>query len=79
MHYYYWNGEPWNGFDVFFSLLMSVLWILLIVWLVRTVVQSRHWKHHHETGSPLEIAKGRYAKGELTEAEYDALKKKLEE
>jgi uncharacterized membrane protein len=79
MHYYYWTGEGWNGFDFFFSLLMSVLWILLIVWVVRTVMHSRHWKHRDDPESAEETARLRLAKGEITEEEYRRLRKTLSE
>lgn len=79
MHYCYWTGEGWNGFDFFFSLLMSVLWILLIMWVVRTVMHSRHWKHRDGPESAEETARLRLAKGEITEEEYRRLRKTLSE
>lgn len=76
MHYY-WNGQPWDGTDVFFGLLMSILWIVLIVWVVRTVIHSRHLQHHDQT--PLDIAKTRYAKGEISKEQYEELQRDLKQ
>ncbi len=48
---------------------------LFIVWLVRTIKKSGH-----ETGgqqSPLDIAKSRYARGEITKEQFEQLKKDL--
>lgn len=75
MHYYYWDGG-WNGLDFFMSTLMALLWILLIVWIVRTVVRSRHWQGT-PPADPLDIAKSRYARGEITKAELADIKKEL--
>ena len=55
-------------------------WALLImgiVWIVRNISHGRH--HYRFTGGEdvLEIIKQRYAKGELTKAEFEAMKKDL--
>lgn len=78
MHYYYWNGEGWNGFDFFFSMLVSILWIVLIVWVVRTVVHSRRWKQH-DSETAEDIIRQRLARGEISEEEYLQLRQRLTE
>jgi putative membrane protein len=69
-----WNrGDYWGhalvGF-VFFIILVG-----LAVYLIRTV--ANHGNTQSETRDPLEIAKERYAKGEITKEEFTDIKKEL--
>lgn len=65
--------------DYVWGLLMMLLWVLIVAAIVIFVVRSTH---HHDVGNggssdALEIAKKRYAKGEITKDEYGQLKKDL--
>ncbi len=64
----------WHGLFPFFGLLWFVLWIVLLgvmAWLAYKVFT------HLREDDPLEIAKRRYAKGEISEEEYEAIKEEL--
>jgi putative membrane protein len=71
MYWYSDNGEWWMW------LLMIIFWvvvILFVVWLVRRLGQ------HPMTGgssNALDIAKTRYAKGEISHDEFEKIKKNL--
>jgi putative membrane protein len=57
---------------------MIVFWgaiIALIVWGVRRL--SGHSHYRPNTGSPLDIAKERYARGEITKEQFDQIKRDL--
>lgn len=68
------------GFGITGSLFM-LLWWGLIIWAVVLVIQliarssGRHPQRH--VMSALDIAKERYAKGELNKEEYEEIKKEL--
>lgn len=65
-------GE-WHGLMWFF---MIVFWILVILGIVY-VVQLTVNRGEKGNKSPIEILKARYAKGELTEEQYEEMRKKL--
>jgi putative membrane protein len=76
MYMMYWNGMS-GGWMIFGGLLMLLFWggvIWAIVWGVR---RAGHHTYRGETMSPLDIAKARYAKGEITKDQFDQLKKDL--
>jgi putative membrane protein len=79
MHYYRgpWNNGGFIGFHIFGFL----IFVALIFVLVRFCFGGRFHHHHHiDTGSSdssIEIVKQRYAKGEISKAEYDKLLKDL--
>ncbi len=65
-----WGNWSWG----LMMLLMVPFWgaiVALIVWLV---VRSNRHETHAGPRSPLDIAKERYAKGEITSDEYEKLK-----
>lgn len=67
-------GE-WHGTMWFF---MIIFWILVIMGIIYLVQLTVHRKHKGNN-SPLEILKERYAKGEITEKQYEDMKKKLKD
>jgi len=74
-------GWPWYdltwwgmGLGMLIMLLIGAGIIALIVWVIIRVVRSAN-KSSSET--PLDIAKTRYARGEITKKEYEQIKKDL--
>lgn len=62
---------------LFGGIWMIVFWgglIALVVWGVRRLTGRTCPVSHHD---PLEIAKQRYARGEITKAEFEQIKKDL--
>ena len=72
----YWDGGGWWLGLVWMLAIGAIIW--LIVWGV-----SRTTRRGDDTGgpshrqTPLDIAKERYAKGEITREQYDQLRKDL--
>ena len=74
-----WNwGWGWGGMLIG-GLFMLVFWgglIALIVWgITRAVQPSGGTPHYSKT--PLDIAKERYARGEITKEEFEQIKRDL--
>jgi putative membrane protein len=66
------------GMMIFGFLLMILFWggiIALIVWAVRR--STGHRPNGLSVRSPLDIAKERYAKGEITKEQFEQIKKDL--
>jgi putative membrane protein len=72
-------GWGWNGWGFgLMGLLMIVFWggiIWLIVWGISRL--TRHEAYHGADKKPLDIARERYAKGEITKEQFDQIKKDL--
>ncbi len=69
------DDDVWNGWYVIMPIMMVVFWggvIALVVWAVRQFTQNRG-----PSRSPLDIAKERLAKGEITKEEFESLKSHL--
>jgi putative membrane protein len=82
-------GRMGHSFGWGFPLLGGLFWLLmvgLLVFLIVTVIRrEKAMRHYTAAGlpaaagqSPLDIAKTRYAKGEINKEEYEALRKDLE-
>jgi putative membrane protein len=72
--WFYNGGMGW--WMVFWVVIMILFWgglIAFAVWVVRRLI------HHDSThrGDPLDIAKQRYARGEITKEQYEQIKKDL--
>ena len=78
MHYY---GPMIERGDSGYGLLAMAVWALIVVLLVLVVLRFvRHQGQYpaSNTGAdPLDIAKARYAKGEIDKVQYEQLKKDL--
>lgn len=69
----------WMALGGLWLLLFWGMAIWLIVWAIRKVSQAGKGGDSggHSEGSALDIAKERYAKGEIAKAEFDQIKKDL--
>ena len=73
---WYWHGMD-GGWMIFGGFMMLLFWagiIWLVAWWVRRASQHTY---HGENMTPLDIAKARYAKGEITKEQFEQLKKDL--
>jgi len=71
-----WNGWGWGmGFMMFFGLIFWGGIIALIVWGITRL--TRYKAHHGADKNPLDIARERYAKSEITKEQFDQIKKDL--
>jgi len=64
------------GLGVLFMIIIWAGFVALIVWVIVKLVRSGQ-KSSSET--PLDVARTRYAKGEITKKEFEQLKKDLDE
>ena len=73
------NGMGWwMVFGGILSILFWVAIIVLVIWGINKLVQrERSGKGLFESRSALDIARERYARGEITREEYDQIKKDL--
>ncbi len=78
--YYYgpMNGNGWNWgwglFMVFFLLVFLAIVTIVVIRLLRGIDRAGY---HSRNDEPLNIAKERYAKGEITKEQFEQLKKDL--
>lgn len=77
----YYNGyhNMMDGGDWGWGLLMMLFWAVLIVLVTVFVVRGLHTHDNSgsTSGDAVEIAKKRYAKGEISKEEFEQLKKDL--
>ena len=80
------EGSVWmRGFMPFGGPMMMFMWLIPIVCCVLVVLgvfwllQARGTGETRRTETPLEVLKIRYASGEITKAEFDQMKKDLED
>lgn len=71
--------QPMGGFGWLWNLLLFVGALLLVVWGVRALFPSStpSSPSAQTQENPLEIAKKRYAKGDISKEEFDKLKQDL--
>ncbi|MBI5389651.1 SHOCT domain-containing protein [Candidatus Woesearchaeota archaeon] len=76
MMYGYGIGYGYMGFMWLFQIVILVLFFVVLWWIVKNA-STFGYKIGNE--SPLDILKKRLARGEITEKEYQTLKKQIEE
>lgn len=76
MMYYFGNTFlPYGFFGPFMMIAYWIVIIGLIAWLIRVLTRASSNK---KTDDALNILRNRYAKGEITKAEFEEIKKTLE-
>ncbi len=70
-----------EGGHLVFGIFAILFWVLAI-WLIVSFVRHGHHyfglhHHNHDHADPIDIAKARYAKGEIDKAQYEQIKKDL--
>ena len=68
------GGGSWIG--AVLGMLFFIFFVLLIMYVVRSLATGHHHGHMNSR-DPLDIAKERYAKGEITKEELTEIKKEL--
>jgi len=83
MHSGYYYGPMTNGWDgsngwigMIWGLLMFVVFIVVIVLVARAIGRGGHY-HIGTPRDPIDIAKERYAKGDITKEQLAEIKKEL--
>jgi putative membrane protein len=71
----WWHHEGFGWFAVFGGLLWLILLGIIIYLVVSLLAPGREPRRHDE--DPLEIAKRRYARGEITREEFEQIRKDL--
>jgi putative membrane protein len=75
------QGHMWGG-GMGFGHGGGYVWIILVILagvVVYLMMQSKRFKTDGDGETPLDILKKRFARGEITEEQYEEMKKKLEE
>lgn len=74
-------GGMWLGpiLGLVVSLLLIAALVLLVIWLYQQVRDGGRSRHSSERGEPeaLDVARRRYARGELTAEEFERLRRDL--
>ena len=65
------------GFMMLFMLLFWGAIIFLIIWGIRKLTEHRDTTSFAERRSPLDVAKERYARGEISKEQFEQFKKDL--
>lgn len=75
----YFYRHPMDGYDVGWGIVMMFFWLVffIVIALVAVRVLRHNGPHAHGGRDPVDIAKERYAKGEITKEEFDQLKRDL--
>jgi putative membrane protein len=69
-----WPGWGMMGLGILWMVIVWGAIIALIVWGIRRLGRT---SYRTDTGSPLDIARERYAKGEITREQFEQIKKDL--
>jgi putative membrane protein len=80
MMFWWGSGFPTGPLGVLMIILMIVFWgglIALIVWAVSRFTREHKTEASDKRGA-LDIAKGRYARGEITKQQFEQIKRDLQ-
>jgi putative membrane protein len=69
-----WDHTSWVS--AVFGLLFFLFLVIVVIYLLRALT-GHHHTGHTTTREPLDIARERYAKGEITKDEFAEIKKEL--
>ena len=72
----YWFGNyGWIGMIINLVLSIGLITgiVFFVIWIVKEVNNIKRGSHNKETSSAIEIAKERYAKGEITREDFQNL------
>ena len=74
-----WSWGWGIGLSAFFMILFCVAVIGLVVWLIVRLTrgEDKDKTEKHKPVDPIDIAKERYAKGEISKEEFEQIKKTL--
>lgn len=71
-----------EGWDTFWTIIFYILVFIAIIAIIYAAYQWLKFFHslfnNHEFNRPLNIAKERYARGEITKEEFEEIKQNLE-
>ena len=70
------TGNGFGGYNMFFIGIFWIVIVALIIWAIMKFV-SKEGLGNFGTKSPLEIAKERYAKGEINKKTFEEMRKEL--
>ena len=80
----WWDWGSWGGWwagMIVMMILMVIFWggiIALIIWAIaRFTRRETSGELHGEKPSPLDVAKDRYARGEITKEQFEQIKRDL--
>ncbi|MBT3363300.1 MAG: SHOCT domain-containing protein [Chloroflexi bacterium] len=69
-----------GGWNIFGGIMMFVFWgaiIALVVWGINRLSQNNSTSKTESRHNPIDIAKERYAKGEISKVEFEQIKSDL--
>jgi putative membrane protein len=74
-----------GGWGIVMMILMLLFWAAIVVviivgirWLLTSSRSERHMTSERETQSALDILKARYARGEISKKEFEAIRRDIE-
>lgn len=77
MYWGHWGDGVIGGWQIFGMVMMGVFWIAIIALVVWGIKRFTHEKTTSTSSGALDIAKERYAKGEISKQEYEEIKNNL--
>jgi putative membrane protein len=75
----YYGPNMMSGNDWGWGIFMMLFWLMFLVFIIYVVIRllRNHENSSNQKSNPIEIAKERYAKGEIKKDEFEQLKKDL--
>jgi putative membrane protein len=72
-----WTWGWGMGLGMFFTVLFWIIIIALIVWIIVRLTRRENTEGDTDKHKPIDIARERYAKGEINHEEFEQIKKDL--